>query len=713
MAKGSSNSKLDTTAPIDAVFGAYDLGKYRIPYLSCVLTVQQCNDYLTLVGDDPAFTLANGKIEELFQRDIDEERVVDMARQYLNPDAANRPAFFNSLTVALLVKDAVDSPAPSKHPSDSNGTTNEYGPIRVSWDTQGPDKLPSLGTFGCIYWNKLGVHAVAIDGQHRLAALKRLGANNNPRAKSLGVSILFLVLDPKFGVKAEEKRPVELMRQLFIDLNKHARSVSRARQLLLDDLDPMAIALRKTVGPELNYVPSNEVDDLPPGAKGEFSSCLPLELVDWHGEQRAKVDSGPHATSILALEWALAGLCASKQFARKVVTSSSLYAATSSAVDDEDESDEYTRARKLLAPWFESVPGLSEEVCAAETQLRPIRLSSPVLQKMGEVIHSQWGKPLTYILSRAGPYGRLARYRVSERLLTARFGTWYQAQQAHDTAVVGAAKTALREKLETITAALTGSDPGCVTRFRDAVKHIQTKIKSVSVKGSEPEANLLFSLTGQRSMVLALRWLHDVGASERGASAQKVAADFDWSEPKTNGDKATVFARALSMAIDHWDKVEGGIVFTKAARYPPLNRFPKSFWQGSILKREAPQTVDFTGIGAERGARMLYLMTAAWMCRQLKDPTHHPAILKWFDSGRADCLQPLGNSAVGVHLKKALVNTAGMEQFGSTGHDANKFPFAFLAKMKFSDDQDFTAKEHKELVKNRVSWIWKHADSGQ
>ena len=92
MAKGSSNSKLDTTNPIDAVFGAYDLGKFRIPYLSCVLTVQQCNDYLTLVGDDPAFTLANGKIEELFQRDIDEERVVDMARQYLNSDAANHPA---------------------------------------------------------------------------------------------------------------------------------------------------------------------------------------------------------------------------------------------------------------------------------------------------------------------------------------------------------------------------------------------------------------------------------------------------------------------------------------------------------------------------------------------------------------------------------------------------------------------------------------------
>ena len=150
MAKGTSDVLLESTSPIDAVFGAYDLGRFRIPYLSCVLTVQQCTDYLSLAGDDPAFTLANGKVEELFQRDIDEERVAEMAKQYLNPDVATRPAFFNSLTVALLVKDANESSAPLKLPQDVNNFSKDYGPIRVSWEREGTDQLPKLGSFGGI-----------------------------------------------------------------------------------------------------------------------------------------------------------------------------------------------------------------------------------------------------------------------------------------------------------------------------------------------------------------------------------------------------------------------------------------------------------------------------------------------------------------------------------------------------------------------------------
>ncbi|NDB68928.1 MAG: hypothetical protein EB015_13155, partial [Methylocystaceae bacterium] len=78
------------------------------------------------------------------------------------------------------------------------------------------------------------------------------------------------------------------MRKLFIDLNKHAQKVSRARQLLLDDREPLALAIRKTIGADLNLKPTGATEHgLPIGADGEFQTRLPLELVDWHGEQRA------------------------------------------------------------------------------------------------------------------------------------------------------------------------------------------------------------------------------------------------------------------------------------------------------------------------------------------------------------------------------------------------------------------------------------------
>jgi DGQHR domain-containing protein len=710
MARGSSNPDLEPTSPIDAVFGAYEIGRFRIPYLSAVLTARQCADYLAIASDDPAFTLANGRVEELFQRDIDEERVADMARQYLNPEVAKRPAFFNSITVALLVREDSSSPAPEKAASDSNQNSKTFGPIRVSWEVSSADGLPRLGSFGCLYWNQLGVHAVAIDGQHRLEALKRLVSPAVTGPRSLGVSILFLLLDPRFGVKADESRPVELMRQLFIDLNKHAQKVSRARQLLLDDLDPTAIALRATVGSELNYEPLILTDALPTGRNGEFESRLPLELVDWHGEQRAKVDAGPYATSVLALEWALINLCASKRFNRKVLTSSTLYAESTASDegDSEDEDTYYDRIRQILRPWATDITTLEGSILAAEQADVAFSLSSGELREMGRIIHEQWGSALTWLLTRSGPYRRLAEFRVRECLLSAKFGTWYQASQAVQAASPGA-KPVLKSKLDSIKNELTLREGAArVASFAQSVSHIEERIKSVALPNAESEPHLLFFLTGQRSMVLALRWMFDCGV-ESAASAQKVAELLGWPAPTTRGAEALVFAKVIAAAIDYWDQVDRGVVFTRSVRCSRCGRFPSSLWQGSILKRENPSMVDFSGIAAERGARMLYLMTAAWLYGKtdIRDPM--PALRAWCKSGRATDLAPIESSASGRHFKRALINAAGFDQFGNPGHDGNKFPFAFLAKMKIADQPEFDSDELRELVRNRVEWIWKRA----
>jgi DGQHR domain-containing protein len=711
MAKGASNNELEPTAPVDAVFGAFDLGAFRIPYLSCVLTGSQCDSYLQLVSDDPQFTLANGRIEELFQRDIDEERVADMERFYINSDTAKRPAFFNSITVALLVKPG-NYPPPAKYPQDVNQYTGEFGPIRISWERADTNGLPCSGSFGCVYWNKCGVHAVAIDGQHRLAAIKRL--NRHPaKAKQLGVSILLLVLDKGFGLKAQSEGSFELVRQLFIDLNKHAQKVSRARQLLLDDADPIAIALRRTVGPELNYEPVGGQDGLSPGKNGEFVDCLPLELVDWHGEQKAKVDRGPYATSVLALEWALLSLCKSRRFGRRLPMSDSALFDTSNAMDTSDadaESDEYARTRKYLSGWLQDVEGLKAAIDDAEQTQLPFSLSASARRRMGDVIYDVWGRGVVHLLSMAGPYRVLAEFRARKSLLSAAFGGWYQAVCAHKVASAGA-KVILKVKLDEIEANLRDKFGAAIpASYERSVKHIEDKIKCVCVDGSEPEPNLLFYLTGQRSMILALRWLFESGQDE--ASAARIAEEFGWNPPKTRGEEVLVFARALASAVDHWSGVESGFMFTKVQRCPAVGRFPRHFWQGSILKRESPDAIDFSTIAAERGARMVYLLTASWMFKQINPAIPgavRDAIRRWAESGNSTELTALDSGAVGRHLKRALILSAGFDQFAAINHDANKFPFAFLAKMQVSEETPFSAEDHREMVKRRVKWILERA----
>lgn len=716
MAKSISDQLLEQTSPLDAIIGMYDLVRFQIPYLACVLNGRQCEQYLHLVSDDPQFTLANGRVEELFQREIDEERVTEMARQYLNAETANRPAFFNSITVALIPRSG-DYPPPDRLKNDEEQYkfSKTFGPVRVSWDRENPgDKgRPPCGATACLYWNKLGVRAVAIDGQHRLAAIKRRAASDDRFAQSLGVSIIFLVLDDAFGVKSDKPR-VELVRQLFIDLNKHAQKVSRARQLLLDDMDPIAIALRKMVGPELKFEKKSDgVGDLPIGTNGEFQDCLPLELVDWHGEQKAKVDRGPYATSILALEWAISSLCTSKAFGKRMPTSAAVFVEMVSR-DEEGEdagSSDYAKIRRFLKGWEKVVPELAGELDAAEDQEISYVPSSMVLKSMGAHAYEYWGRGLVYLLTRCGPYRRLADYRVSRGLLSAEFGGWHQVDSAF-AAAAPASKNELKRKRDVLEARLKddcGQD--VVVGFKKSLDHINSKIKSVSSNGAEPEPSLLFFLTGQRALVLSLGMCVDVGDSDPSGSAAKIAEMFGWPRPASQSDKVVVFSKVIAEAIGYWEQKEKGYMFTKSVRCSKVARFPQTFWQGSILKRETPEAVDFSGIAAGRGARLICLMTALWLhcvigrhcCKQVLN-----MITEWAVNlrGGSTALDGLEATPSGRHLKKALLSAAGLHVSGSSAYEANKFPFRFLSKMTLSDDPEYNAElDLPKLVVGRCKWL--------
>ena len=163
-------------------------------------------------------------LSELIQRSLKGgkggSRSKDIA-QYLRNE---KERFFNSLVVAVY------------------GGNPEWFPIQIqrsSPDLPDPPKGEEiLGALRLSGSEKL----FAVDGQHRLAGMKRLtsedGSKKPPGALSDLVSIIFI---------AHRTDKIERTRRLFTTLNKTAVPVSKMERIALDENDAMAITVRRLV----------------------------------------------------------------------------------------------------------------------------------------------------------------------------------------------------------------------------------------------------------------------------------------------------------------------------------------------------------------------------------------------------------------------------------------------------------------------------------
>ena len=305
-----SNSELETfeapqenkyTEGLTFIPGEYRLSRVgRVPYLTAVMSLQDLVNQIKLVEDIPEKTRLDWSLDVLFQRDINWGRVrKELVNGYLkNP---SKLTFFNSLTIALLPKKGTEieerygQPESSPSPSLPNGEKIDVGNICVEYT---PSK-----SLGVVRWHKERVFPVAIDGQHRLAALKRyceeekdyLVLGDLPKIDTK-IPLIFLILDERVGFKGRSESLFLTLREIFIDLNKNARRVLKSRLILLDDLDIQAFCVRTLLANK---------------AKETSSDVLPLSLVIWQ-EDEAKFDTESkfsHAiTSVLNLN-EIVGFC--------------------------------------------------------------------------------------------------------------------------------------------------------------------------------------------------------------------------------------------------------------------------------------------------------------------------------------------------------------------------------------------------------------------
>lgn len=281
----------ELTIPITYLKGKYNLSKYSVPYFSVVLDMNLVAEKFSLIDEIRGSESLNWSIDELFQRDVSWARINKELTRYL--ENSKKLQFFNALTIALLPVNAegfMDQYVNDDRLYDPINDEELDDPIQIG-GIQMQDYKSSGGTVGRLRWDVEKIAAVAVDGQHRLAAIKKIKNRVNPESlKRTQVPIIILIPHRDVGFSCPQHPGVDhsiifSLRQIFIDLNKNVKKVSRSRTILLDDQDIPSVCLRSLIGESL----------------GENNSTkLPLSAVDWVSD-RNKFEKGPFVTTTLTL----------------------------------------------------------------------------------------------------------------------------------------------------------------------------------------------------------------------------------------------------------------------------------------------------------------------------------------------------------------------------------------------------------------------------
>jgi DGQHR domain-containing protein len=684
----ATGSDLNLTDPLDVTIGSFHIGEYRVPFLTSILRAQQAEEYLDLVTDDPKYAEQDWTVEELFQREISYGRVIDIADNYLDPKRAKRPPFFNSLTIVLVPKEI--KKGQSYNPPTKNENYEHFnttGPIGITYNKKDKDNdYPAANSFGTVQWNREEVYGVAIDGQHRLAAIKHLFKNNRNAARNLYISLIFIIVDPEVGFlipDGEKFNPTKYMRSIFIDLNKHSVPVSRARNLLLDDLDPMALFVRGLISPSLSYEKTEKVNDqdIPIGTNDEFDNCLPLDIVDWHSESKSKVDEGPYITSILGLDWIVnTTLNKCKYPYLRPIDISKL---------DPDNEKYWDILENTFKTWKLSWrEGIKEHLKDCKKQERPFILKREELRNLQKEFKKHWGKPITRLLTTTGCYTELVRKRIDKELISPKFGQWYQLKAAYQTAKPGKEKGYYKQRLDSVEETL--KEGGISIKiYQEAVEDIDKSLK---------KNRILYYLVAQRAVVYSLIEL--LNSNKIVSWSQETDVGLEKFSECVNDFCAYYLVEALNKLHSVFAPGSDGI-FEKNCKVTDKNiqedaqELRKEYWAGSLTRRDNPLEMDFSDAAARRGAKWFTLISHLYWF--LKCNSKNKKITKQIIVDSVEDPDPSEGLPMGDELSYALGSIAAIAKY-------NDSPMKFLAGAVL-DNPDDEIEIVNAAAKERVEYL--------
>lgn len=303
----ASAARHNYNRPLYGNAGEFTLSRnVTVPYFTTIIDIKRAVSELKTHEQVAPSLEQIYNLKELFQRQIDHKRVErDLVDGFLkNPQKIK---FFNSLTIALLPKAEDGHIMPKFDDYEGNdpqvpwvlGDTFDEGFAATVKTLFGgvqfhkADPENSGHGIARLRWDVDRVDAVAVDGQHRLSALQKWFDNDRKKAleiyeQNTRIPIIILLLDPRAGFKAENKSGLtikSIAREIFTDLNKNAKAVDKATEIILDDRSLTSSCVRL-------LVTDRTTTDEPP--------LLPLSLVRWK-EANYRFDQDHYINSLVHL----------------------------------------------------------------------------------------------------------------------------------------------------------------------------------------------------------------------------------------------------------------------------------------------------------------------------------------------------------------------------------------------------------------------------
>ena len=290
---------------IRGVFGTFGAGMgIRVCFLQAALEASELSK-IQLVSEIPGSD--RWPVRDLFQRDVDTQRVESSILPWLQD--SDKVKFFNPLTLTLVPVDFESNRILSAVPSLARSTTvDELGTWNVL-EREGLYRFRYLTSevgphreYGIVEWNSRNVRLVAIDGQHRLSALKRyLSDRSGPGFDGFLEWNIPVVVS---GLDCNEPAQVsvsilDVVRNMFVYINTQARTPSKSRQILLNDEDLNYVCVQEL----LQYSHENDTVE---EAEQRVQSRVPLLFYDWRGatENGREIPSPASLKSVTEIaEW--------------------------------------------------------------------------------------------------------------------------------------------------------------------------------------------------------------------------------------------------------------------------------------------------------------------------------------------------------------------------------------------------------------------------
>lgn len=425
----------DYNRPLYGVSGEYTLASSveALPYFMCSMELNRAIDELSVSEQIPASLSNRWSLSELVQRELDHDRIKhDLVNGYIADE--QKIVFFNALTVVLMPKEngvlstafsepLASPPIPWRQDDADDGAWAAHGEERI--DFGGVQYLP-VGNQARLRWDRKLVEPLVVDGQHRLEGLRSFrrdfrGGTLKESEERTTIPVIFLLLSAKCGfvdpTNSRELRSVS--RELFTDLNKNARVVDQARELVLDDFSIEPRCVRSLVTDEAAQDdPSHE--------------RIPLSLVRWQ-EENARFDSSYYINSIINLE-SLVSLVLGLKTPRDPMDKDEVFVFIQSVNDSIGLRSPGGSGRELRNERGKSLKGVYESQYIDEDNqaVAPFsRLPGSFLEAAVAnfaTLHRPW---LLCLLTKHTPYAKVLEYARSRNLIEGVFGQFFAQTKGH------------------------------------------------------------------------------------------------------------------------------------------------------------------------------------------------------------------------------------------------------------------------------------------